>query len=126
MGSFDFNKINFDYDKDYEQEMTPVMIRQKHKTQLIMTTNYQLEQLSRDKLLYGRKYKKATNDILRDYFLGVKKINKKNPVFIEMPQLKAVANGQIKKEYEKSYEKEEYDDEILVNMPDTVLIEDKK
>lgn len=126
MGKFDFNKMDFDFDSDYKQEMTPVMIRQKHKTQLILSTNYELEQLSRDKQLYGRKYKKATKDILKDYFLGVKKINKKNPVFIEMPQLTAVANGQVKQKYEKEYKAEEKEDEILVTMPDSILIEDKK
>lgn len=121
MGAFDFSML----DNDYQQEMTPVMVRQRHKTQLISTTNHELELLSRDKLLYGRKYKKAVKDILKDYFLGVKKINQKNPVFIEMPQLKAVANGQIKKEYDKQLNTD-VEDEILVNMPETILIEDEK
>ena len=106
--------------------MAPMMIRQRHKTQLILTTNFQLEALSKDKVLYGRKFKKARRDLLKDYFLGVKKINKKNPVFIEMPKLQEVANGQVKKVYDDTLENKPETEEILIAHSDILAIEDTK
>lgn len=126
MASKNFNKIDFEYDNDYKQEMAPMMIRQRHKTQLILTTNFQLEALSKDKVLYGRKFKKARRDLLKDYFLGVKKINKKNPVFIEMPKLQEVANGQVKKVYDDTLENKPETEEILISHSDILAIEDTK
>lgn len=100
MKNYDFNKIDFDYDNDYTESMSPIMMRQRHKTQLLLTTNFQLENLSKDMALYGKKYRKVQKDLFKDYFLGVKMINEKNPVFIEMPTLKE-DNGKIIKFYGK-------------------------
>ena len=121
MENYEFNKVDFDYDNDYVQAMVPIMIRQKHKTQLLLTTNFQLENLSKDTELYGRKYKKVQKDILKDYFAGVKMINKKNPVFIEMPSL---VEEKQEKSVKKVYNKKLKTDNCL---PDTKIcaIEDK-
>lgn len=122
MGDFEFNKVDFDYDADYAQAMVPIMIRQKHKTQLLLTTNFQLENLSKDMELYGRKCKKIQKDLLKDYFAGVKMINKKNPVFIEMPSLvEDKKEKPIKKVYDKKLKSEK-------TLPSAKIcaIEDKK
>jgi len=102
--------------------MVPIMIRQKHKTQLLLTTNFQLENLSKDMELYGRKYKKIQKDLLKDYFAGVKMINKKNPVFIEMPSLvEDKKEKSIKKVYDKKLKSEK-----TLPSSEIYAIEDKK
>lgn len=129
-----FNELNFD--DDYKENMAPTMIRQRHKMQLIETTNAMLDAFSKYRSLWGKKYKKAVNDVFKDYFKGVKVINKKNPIFLEMPKLVAVGKdtGQIKKVYE-GQNPEEVDVEVhsqldnnesaLINQETQALIENK-
>lgn len=99
-----------------EYDNTPTMERLRHKKRLIKDINEELELLSKDKMLYGRHYKWFLRSVLNDGKLGFKNINKKNPVFIEMATLKSVGNGLTKK---VSSFKEDSDDEILVNLPNS-------
>lgn len=87
----DFRDLVFD--DDYSGDMTPIMTRQRYKMQLLKTTNAELEELARSKVLWGKNYKKWHKDLIKDYGKGVKVINKKNPVYIEMPTLKQVGKG---------------------------------
>ncbi len=123
-------------DNECLEDMAPAMIRQRHKLTLINTTNSALNAFSRFKALWGNYYKKATRDIFRDYFKGVKAINKKNPIYLEMPKLVAVGkdNGQIKKQYD-GQKLEDAEIEIhsqldsvnseKIDLPANELIEDK-
>lgn len=93
--------VDVDFDDDYRIDMAPVMMRQRYKLQLLLTTNKMLEELSRSKVVWTGKDKKARKDFLKDYFKGVRVINKKNPVYIEMPTLKEVGNGRYKQVADK-------------------------
>ena len=87
----DFNDLVFD--DDYRDNLAPVMTRQRYKMQLLKTTNAELEELAKSKVLWGKDYKKSHKDFMKDYRKGIKVINKKNPVYIEMPTLKEVGKG---------------------------------
>lgn len=102
---------------NYEDYVAPTMERLRHKKQLINDLNELLKNLSMYEKLYKRKYKKFLNSVLSDGIKGFRQINKKNPIFIEMPKLKAVpnTNGQVRKQY--SDEEISRDDEIEVNLP---------
>ena len=69
---------------------------------------------SADRKTYPRGYeRKKTRDIMKDVKKGIKIINKKVPLYIEMPTLKEVGNGQIKKVYDVDYKDKPDTDEII-------------
>lgn len=108
-----------------EYDDVPCMQRLRHKKRLIYDLNCILTNLASKETLYKRYYKKFLKSILKDGLEGFKKINKKNPVFIEMPSLKPTKiDGYVKEVYDNA---ETTDDEnILINIPDNPLIEDKQ
>lgn len=109
--------INFDIDNAFSLDNTPTMERIRHKRKLIMDTNDIFAQLSKVQTIYPKGYyRRLQREIKRDVFKGLKVINRKNPVFIEMPRLKQVGNGQI-----KAVKKDDLseDDNIIVNLPAT-------
>lgn len=113
--------INFDIDDAFSLDNTPTMERIRHKRKLIMDTNDIFVQLSKVQTIYPKGYyKRLQKEIKKDVFKGLKVINVKNPVFIEMPTLKKVGNGQIKA-VKKDVKKDDLseDDNIMVNLPVT-------
>ena len=132
-----FNDLNFD--NDYKEDMAPTMIRQRYKLQLIATTNNELDAFSKYRALWGKKYNKAVRDVFNDYFKGVRKINKKNPIYAEMPKLVPVGKdtGQIKEVYDGENVKDVKDVTVfdslnsqpsvnVIENDTTISIEDKK
>lgn len=111
--------INFDIDSNFSLDDTPTMERIRHKRKLIKDTNDIFAELSKFKTIYPRWYfRRMQNEIKKDVYKGIKVINKKNPVFIEMPTLKKVGNGQVVKTYGK--EDIDHDETVNVNLPVTI------
>ena len=91
---------------------------------------------SRYKALWGKKYNRAIKDVLKDYFKGVRVINKKNPIFAEMPKLVPVGNGLVKQVYDNQSVDEVTDVDVnlplnadepnSIDLPKNLSIEDKK
>lgn len=108
---------------EYENVVAPTMERLRHKMQLVKDLNEILCDLSRYEKLYKKKYNKFLKSILKDGLDGFKAINSKNKVFIEMPKLEKVANGQVKKVYDKALVNQPEDNEILVNLPNNKYID---
>lgn len=130
------NSNDLNFDEDYKEQMAPVMVRQRHKSQLISSTNKELDMFSRYKALWGKKYNRAIKDVLKDYFKGVRVINKKNPIFAEMPKLVPVGNGLVKQVYDNQSVDEVTDVDVnlplnadepnSIDLPKNLSIEDKK
>lgn len=111
--------INYEVDSDFTLDNTPTMERIRHKRKLISDTNGIFAELSKMQNIYPKGYyKKMQNEIKKDVMKGIKVINKKNPVFIEMPTLEKIGNGQVKEKYSN---REPPDDEnITVNLPTVI------
>ena len=106
---------------EYSDLIAPTMERLRHKKQLIKDLNEVLKDLSIYEKLYKNRYKKFLKSILNDGIKGFKCIDKKNPIFIEMPKLEPIANGQVKHVYSDNTNSNS-DDEIMVNLPPTIDI----
>ena len=77
---------------------------------------------SSDRKTYPRGYeRKKTRDIMRDVKKGIKIINKKVPLYIEMPTLKEVGNGQVKRVYDIDYKDKPDVEEIVCYDSNTML-----
>lgn len=111
--------INYDIDSDFTLDNTPTMERIRHKRKLILDTNSIFIELSKNQNIYPKGYyKKLQNEIKKDVMKGIKVINKKNPVFIEMPTLEQVGNGQIRERYSNADPPD--DENITVNLPTVI------
>ena len=107
-----------DLDK-MEQQVSQTMERLAHKIRLLYDTTDMWKTIAQNKACYPKAYYKAyVKSILKDTKKGLKEINKKNGVYVEMPTLKAVGNGQIQRVRDTD---EVYmgDDEIEVTVPST-------
>lgn len=109
--------INYEVDKDFTLDGTPTMERIRHKKKLLQDTNGIFSDLSKYKTVYPKGYyNRILREIKKDVYKGFKVINKKNPVFIEMPKLESVGNGMVKEKYDGKNDEEE----ITVNLPITI------
>lgn len=85
-----------------EGQVTPTMERLSHKIQLLYDTTNMWKVISQNKACYPKPYLKAyMKSILKDTKKGLKEIDKKNGVYVEMPTLKSIADGQVQRVYEK-------------------------
>ena len=88
--------------------------RLKRKIVLYHSVEAVWKETSADKKTYPRGYeRKKTRDIMKDVKKGIKIINKKIPLYIELPTLKEVGNGQVKKVYDENYKDKPDTEEIV-------------
>lgn len=93
-----------------------VAIRLKYKIALFDAVEKEFRRTAENQKTYPKGYLRTkTKSIMKDLKSGLKIINKKNPLYVEMPKLEPVANGQVKQVYEKT--DNTGDDEIFVNLP---------
>ena len=105
-------------------EGVPIMERLKHKGKLIQSADTLWTSLSGNAQIYPRGYKKKISKaLMKDIYKGIKIIDKKNPVYAEMPKIVPVGNGQVKQVYDG--QKKEDVNEILITNPNVPLIEDE-
>lgn len=104
----------------------PLMERLKHKIKLHDAVRQVWKTLSAEKQTYPKSYARMMQrTFLKDVKKGLKIINKKNKVYIEMPNLEEVGNGMIKRVYE-NIDEEEHENPIEVNLPDIAIENIKK
>jgi hypothetical protein len=104
-----------------EEQISQTMERLKHKIQLLYDTTDMWKTIAQNRACYPKAYYKAyVKSILKDTKQGLKEINKKNKVYLEMPTLKSVGNGQIQKVHDTE-EVNMGDEEIEVNLPSTTV-----
>lgn len=109
--------------KFYNSEIS--MKRLKNKGRLIDDCMLLFGGLSEKREVLPKSFRrKCTKTILRDFNKGLKIINKKIPVYIEMPQLKSVGNGMYREIDSKT--KEPVSDEITVSSFDNQIEADMK
>ena len=109
-----------DIDRISEQ-VSQTMERLAHKIQLLYDTTDMWKTIAQNKACYPKAYYKAyVKSILKDTKKGLKEINKKNGVYVEMPTLKSVGNGQIQKVHD-SEDINMGDEEIDVHLPSTTV-----
>jgi len=105
----------------------PLMERLKHKAKLIRSLDDLWLSISANKRAYPKGFEKTSvKSLMKDFKKGLKVIDKKNPVFIEMPTLKkAGTDGYVKKVYELQNDNSA-DENIEIRLPnvDYPLIED--
>lgn len=101
-----------------EIDNVPLMERLKHKAKLIKGLDEIWLSLSANRKAYPKGFEKTSvKSLMRDFKKGLKVIDKKNPVFIEMPSLKkAGPDGYVKKEYSLP-DKNTGDEVIEVRLP---------
>lgn len=74
------------------------MLRLKHKGKLIKDCIDLYSLLARYKAVTPKSFRrKSEKSINRDFVCGLRKINKNNPVYIEMPKVVSVGNGLTRK-----------------------------
>ena len=99
-----------------------VAIRLKYKIALFDAVESEFRRTSENQKTYPRGYLKTkVKSLIKDIKSGLKIINKKNPLYLEMPKLEPVANGQVKQVYSDNTNSNS-DDEIVVNLPPTIDI----
>lgn len=87
-----------------EYDETPSMERIKHFSKLIKDADKIWDSMSRNRKIYPLLYFSFLRRKLKKYVKkGVKVLEKKIPIYVEMPKYKKVGNGQVKKEYDKRY-----------------------
>lgn len=104
-----------DNDENYFDAET--MERLKQKGKLITDTSKIFEDLSKKIQVYkvlgfrGKRFlKKSVSSVYKDFRKGLFKINKKIPVFVEMPTLKSVGeSGVVSKTYDGESEPSSYE-----------------
>lgn len=88
-------------DKVFEREGS--MIRLQHKDALLACVEVIFKRIGRSKAVFPRAVVRVTKrSVLRDYKKGLKKINRRVPVYVELPQFKREGNGMYSKQYGKS------------------------
>ena len=94
--------------------------RLKHEMSLFHVAEKMFAETSEKRMTYPKRFEGLkTRTIMKEVRQGLKIIKKKNPLYIEMPSLKEVGNGQVKKEYDDKFINKPADDEVLVNTPIT-------
>ena len=90
------------FDELSEIDNVPLMERLKHKAKLIKSMDELWLSISANKRAYPKGFERTSvKSLMKDFKKGLKVIDKKNPVFIEMPTLKkAGTNGYVTKDYE--------------------------
>lgn len=109
------NINNEEPDNVLDDSMTPTMERLRHKKKLISDTTdifKVLAQNQNNKIYPKGLYKTLAKSVKKDIRKGLKIINKNNPVYIEMPKLEKVGNGQV-----KQIANNNDDENIKVNLP---------
>lgn len=110
-------------DKFYNSEIS--MKRLKNKGRLIDDCSLLFSGLSEKRDVLPKSFRrKCEKTILRDFRKGLQIINKKIPVYIEMPQLRSVGNGMYREIDSKT--KEPVSDEITVSLFDNQIEADMK
>lgn len=90
-------------EKEVFYDNYPSMIRLSYKGKLIDDCTNIYIKLSKNKEVLPKAFrKKAERTVTRDFMKGVSVINKNNKIYLEMPKLKKVGNGMIKKVDAKS------------------------
>lgn len=98
-----------------QYDETPSMERIKHFTKLVKDADKLWESMSMKKKVYPFFYVGFLKKKLKSYVKkGVKVLEKKIPIYVELPKYKKVGNGQVKKVHENNLSK---DDEIQVTSP---------
>lgn len=99
----------------YEEDIVGMVSeRMKHEEALFLVAERQFESTSAKKKTFPRGYERLkTRSILRNVRKGLKIIRAKNPLYIEMPTLKKVGNGQVKKVYDNRFKDKPDNDEIV-------------
>ncbi|MBE5741210.1 MAG: hypothetical protein E7351_01590 [Clostridiales bacterium] len=102
-----------------EIDNVPLMERLKHKAKLIKSLDELWLSISANKRAYPKGFERTSvKSLMKDFKKGLKVIDKKNPVFIEMPTLKkAGTDGYVKKDY--SLPNGNPDEVIEVRLPPT-------
>jgi len=104
-----------------EEQVTQTMERLSHKIQLLYDTTNMWKTIAQNRACYPKAYYKAyVKSILKDTKKGLKQIDKKNGVYVEMPTLKPIVDGQVQKVYDTDEVSME-DDLIDVNLPSTTV-----
>ena len=104
-----------EYEEDYFNADT--MKRLEHKGKLIADINYILKDVSKYKQVYfdlgfyGRRIrKKIVKTVYKDFVKGIKVVNDKFPVYVELPKVRSVSDdGTISKQYEGQEVPTEFD-----------------
>lgn len=110
-------------DKFYDSEIS--MKRLKNKGRLIDDCSILFCGLAENREVLPKSFrKKCERTILRDFRIGIRIINKKIPVYIEMPELKSVGNGMYREVDSKT--KEPINDEIHISAIDKQIEADMK
>ena len=112
-----------------ELDNVPLMERLKHKAKLIKSLDELWLSISANKRAYPKGFEKVSvKSLMKDFKKGLRVIDKKNPVFIEMPSLqKAGIDGYVKKVYDTKTSLTDENIEVrLPNIPENLYIEDKK
>ena len=110
-------------DKFYNMEVS--MKRLSNKGRLIDDCSLLFSGLSENREVLPKRFrKKCEKTILRDFIAGLKIINKKIPVYIEMPELKSVGNGMYREV--DSETKEPITEEITISPIDNQIEEDMR
>jgi len=92
--------------------------RLKHELKLFRSIEKEWKETSASKKAYPKGYEKfKVRVLMRNVKKGIKMIEKKNPLYLEMPTLRSVGNGQIKKVYSEGVKSASSDDEIEVTLP---------
>lgn len=109
---------------------TETMLKLKYGRQLMFDTSIVFEEFAKKEAVYkvgklnGKRFKnKSLRWVYKLFRKGLKKIDKKIPVFIELPKLEEQENGQFK---EVKNKKQKSDEQIvhISNLPEQV--EEKK
>lgn len=96
---------------------TASMLRLKLKAKLIKDTSSIFKDLSKNKAVLPKRYLRISERTLMcDYKVGLKIINQKTPVYIELPKLSEAGNGM--------YSEIRADGEKEINVPDNPMLED--
>lgn len=126
-------------DKVFERE--GAMIRFQHKDALLACVEVIFKRIGRSKAVFPRAIIRITKrSILKDYKKGLKRINRRVPVYIELPKFVKEGNGMYSKQYGKSdtAEKEitvtdvsrisqpkNYDSPVPMQVQGEVIVQDK-
>lgn len=111
---------------DLDIDDVPLMERLKHKIKLHDALRLVFKTISAEQNSYPKSYTRLMlRTFVKDARKGIKIINKKNPVFVEMPKLESVGNGMIKRVNEDS-DSCLSDDIVEVSIPNVSFIEDKR
>lgn len=104
---------------DYNEfDGLPLAERLKHKLRMFRAIETEWKATAQLLATYPKGYRRLkVKDLMKDVKKGLKVINKKNKMYVEMPELVSVGNGQVKKVYDSTLPNSTADDEIDVQLP---------